>query len=116
MTNREMLEGMALGEIISVSKKSLDQLLAMHSALTTERDALKAELARVRDLAEGDRAAFSDTLCTYRTALRETREALIEMLNNGGCSTVEWMPLATIKTARSVVAKHAALAEGGERG
>lgn len=45
------------------------------AALTAEVERLKGELDRVRDLAEHDRAAFSDTACVYRTALRETREA-----------------------------------------
>lgn len=73
--------------------------------LLTERDALKAELTRVMDLAEKDRAAFADTLCFHRTALRETREALKAYSADCG-----------VCRATAVLAKHAALAEGGDRG
>ena len=85
------------------------------AALTAERDQLR-ELLKEERLTSEDEARKRDEHFAenkqLRTALRETREALNEMLNNGGCSTVEWMPLATIKAARAVLAKYAKLAEG----
>lgn len=94
------------------------------AALAAERDALKAELTRVRDLAEKDRAAFADTLCAYRTALRETREALVSIAFDA-CSYIcpsTWkigMPVphsTRCLTVQAVLARHAGLVEEVDRG